>query len=62
MLNSQLNDFASAAHLTQVASYFDIVDNAVKTGDTNKRYNLGQISILPQQQIICVIYTIPSLN
>ena len=33
MLNSQLNDFASAAHLTQVASYFDIVDNAVKTGD-----------------------------
>ena len=41
MLNSQLNDFASAAHLTQVASYFDIVDNAVKTGDTNKRYSIS---------------------
>ena len=41
MLNSQLNDFASAAHLTQVASYFDIVDAAVKTGDTNKRYTIS---------------------
>ena len=41
MLNSQLNDFASAAHLTQVASYFDIVDNAIKTGDTNKRYSIS---------------------
>ena len=41
MLNGQLNDFASAAHLTQVASYFDIVDNAVKTGDTNKRYTIS---------------------
>ena len=41
MLNAQLNDFASAAHLTQVASYFDIVDNAVKTGDTNKRYTIS---------------------
>ena len=41
MLNGQLNDFASASHLTQVASYFDIVDAAVKTGDTNKRYTLS---------------------
>ena len=41
MINGQLNDFASASHLTQVASYFDIVDNAVRTGDTNKRYTIS---------------------
>ena len=44
MLNGQLNDFASASHLTQVASYFDIVDTAVKTGDTNKRYSITTIT------------------
>ena len=44
MLNGQLNDFASASHLTQVASYFDIVDTAVRTGDTNKRYSITTIT------------------
>ena len=38
MINGQLNEFAAEENLTQVASYFDIVDEAVKTGDTNKRY------------------------
>ena len=38
MLNTEINEFASQSNLTQVASYFDIVDNSVKTGDTNKRY------------------------
>ena len=40
MLNSHLNDYAPQTHLTQCASYFDIIDNAVKTGDTNKRYQI----------------------
>ena len=44
MLNWQLNDFASASHLTQVASYFDIVDTAVRTGDTNKRYSITTVT------------------
>ena len=41
MLNTEVNEFAAQSNLTQVASYFDIVDNAVKTGDTNKRYSIS---------------------
>ncbi len=41
MQNSQLNEIAVQSNLTQVASYFDIVDTAVKTGDTNKRYSIS---------------------
>ncbi len=41
MINGQLNEFATGENLTQVASYFDIVDNAIKTGDTNKRYSIS---------------------
>lgn len=39
MQNGHLNETAAQTHLTQVASYFDIVDTAVRTGDTNKRYS-----------------------
>lgn len=38
MLNTEINEFAAQSNLTQVASYFDIIDNSVKTGDTNKKY------------------------
>ena len=38
MINEHLNETSAHAIITQVASYFDAVDNAVKTGDTNKRY------------------------
>ena len=41
MQNYEINEFAAQSSLTQVASYFDIVDNAVKTGDTNKRYSIS---------------------
>ena len=52
MLNGQLNDFGAETHLTQVASYFDIVDNAVKTGDTNKRYSISMnVSTAPSPPI-----------
>ena len=41
MQNYEINEFAAQSSLTQVASYFDIVDNSVKTGDTNKRYTIS---------------------
>ena len=41
MLNEQINEFSVDEGLTQIASYFNIVDNAVKTGDTNKRYTIS---------------------
>ena len=41
MLNEHINEFTVDAGLTQIASYFNIVDNAVKTGDTNKRYTIS---------------------
>jgi len=41
MLNEHINQFSVDEGLTQIASYFNIVDNAVKTGDTNKRYTIS---------------------
>ena len=41
MLNSEINEFSVDSELTQVAQYFSIVENAIKTGDTNKRYNIA---------------------
>jgi hypothetical protein len=41
MQSTAVNDFTPATSLLQVGSYFDIVDNAVKTDDTNKRYTLS---------------------
>ncbi len=41
MINTEINEFANQSNLTQVASYFDIIDTAVKTGDTNKRYTIS---------------------
>ena len=41
MINEHINEFATDAGLTQIASYFNVVDNAIKTGDTNKRYTIS---------------------
>ena len=41
MLNPEINEFSVDRDLTQVASYFSIVDNAIKTGDTNKQYKIS---------------------
>ena len=41
MLNTQINEFTPDAELTQIASYFAIVDNAIKTSDTNKKYKIS---------------------
>ena len=52
MLNGQLSDGGYATHLTQIASYFDIVDQAVKTADTNKRYTIStNVSTAPSPPI-----------
>ena len=40
MLNEQINETSAHAIITQVASYFDAVDAAVRVGDTNKRYSI----------------------
>ena len=44
MINTQINEYTPDTSLTQVASYFTIVDNAIKTGDTNKRYNFSSVA------------------
>ena len=41
MLNTEINEFSVSSELTQVASYFSIIDNAIKTGDTNKIYKIS---------------------
>ena len=38
MENEQLNEFTPAEHYHQIRSYFDIIDNAIQVGDTNRRY------------------------
>jgi hypothetical protein len=38
MLNVGVNEVASQTHYTQVSSFFDIIDNMVKVGDTDKKY------------------------
>ena len=38
MENEQLNEFTPLEHYHQIRSYFDIIDNAIQVGDTNRRY------------------------
>jgi hypothetical protein len=44
MQSTQLNEFTPATSLLQVSSYFDLIDNPEKTGDTNKRYTMASNS------------------
>ena len=41
MINGEINTFSVDQELTQVASYFAIVDNAIKASDTNKKYKIS---------------------
>lgn len=41
MLNGEINEFTVDSELTQIASYFAIVDNAIKASDTNKKYKIS---------------------
>ena len=41
MLNPEINEFTVDSELTQIASYFAIVDNAIKASDTNKLYKIS---------------------
>jgi hypothetical protein len=43
MLNADANDIAPQTHFTQVSSFFDIVDNMVKVGDTDKKYYQAKV-------------------
>ena len=41
MINPEINEFCVDSELTQIASYFAIVDNAIKASDTNKKYKIS---------------------
>ena len=41
MINGEINQFTVDSELTQIASYFAIVDNAIKASDTNKKYKIS---------------------
>ncbi|KAI5551150.1 hypothetical protein TVAGG3_0209670 [Trichomonas vaginalis G3] len=47
MQNEQLNEFTPAEHIHQIRSYFDIIDNAVQIGDTNRKYSDAKIPSQP---------------
>ena len=52
MLNNQVPQNTSADALSQISSYFTVVDNAVQMGDTNKRYSITpQSSYAPSPPI-----------
>ena len=38
MNNEKLNEFTPTENYHQIKSYFDIIDNAIQVGDTNRRY------------------------
>ncbi|KAI5504742.1 hypothetical protein TVAGG3_0634120 [Trichomonas vaginalis G3] len=47
MQNEQLNEFTPSEHIHQIRSYFDIIDNAVQVGDTNRKYSDAKIPSQP---------------
>ena len=58
MLNNEVYLKTSAEVCSQVASYFDIVDNCIATSDTNKQYSVSpQTSYSPSPPIKAGSYT-----
>ena len=58
MYNNEVYMRTSAEVCTQVASYFDIVDNCIQAADTNKQYNVNpQTSYSPSPPIQGGSYT-----
>ena len=47
MQNSQLNQFAPAEAIKQVRQYFDIIENSVDVGDTNRKYTPSKNAASP---------------
>ena len=41
MINGEINTFTVDDQLTHIASYFAVVDNAIKASDTNKKYKIS---------------------
>ena len=58
MINNELIMQTSAEACTQIASYFDVVDNCVQMSDTNKQYSINpQTSYSPSPPIQQGSYT-----
>ena len=58
MLNNELIMQTSAEACTQIASYFDVVDNCIQMSDTNKQYSINpQTSYSPSPPIQQGSYT-----
>ena len=58
MLNSEVMMKTSAEVCTQIASYFDVVDNCIAMSDTNKQYTISpQTSYSPSPPIPMGSYT-----
>ena len=58
MLNPEVYLKTSAEVTTQIASYFDIVDNCIAMSDTNKQYAINpQTSYSPSPPILQGSYT-----
>ena len=58
MINNEINLRTSAECCTQIASYFDIVDNCIAMSDTNKQYTISpQTSYSPSPPIPQGSYT-----
>ena len=58
MLNPEVNLRTSAEICSQIASYFDVVDNCVAVSDTNKQYSINpQTSYSPSPPIKAGSYT-----
>ena len=58
MLNNEVNLRTSAEVCTQIASYFDVVDNCIAMSDTNKQYTISpQTSYSPSPPIPMGSYT-----
>ena len=63
MQNEFLNEFTPAESIKQVSQYFQIIENAVSVGDTNRKYAPSKNAASPggvQKQLVktCVIYII----
>lgn len=41
MLNRQLNEAPHETYVTQVGSYFDVIEQSIGVGDTNKKYHIS---------------------
>lgn len=58
MINDNITHFTQADVVSQISSYFDLVDNCFQAGDTDKRYKLVQTSVYGSNQITNIDYKV----